>query len=66
LRRGGAAKQRLWLGPGRYPCCGARYNANPYADGNGDCNAYGYPDCNAHAECNTYTYNTDTLAYSYA
>lgn len=46
----GSTKQRVWLGPGRYPCgCERRIadtNAYSYADGNSDTNGNGDADSN--------------------
>jgi hypothetical protein len=49
MRGGGSTKQRLWLGSGRYLCCGGRRytdaNAHRYSDT--DRHANGQPYCNS-------------------
>jgi hypothetical protein len=50
VRHGGAAKQRIWLGPGRYFCGCERRIAHADAYGDGDCNSnrrcYSDTNCN--------------------
>lgn len=61
MRRCGASKQRLWLGPGRYLCRGGRghtdADAHCYSDGdrNANCqpNGNGYGNGNAATHANT-------------
>jgi hypothetical protein len=66
VRHGGPAKQRLWLGPGRYRggCRDAVTNRDPDSDansnryafcmraGNANPDANGESDCNCHSYCN--------------
>jgi len=59
MRHRGSAKQRVWLGPGRYLCGCERRVANAYTnpDSNGNTYSYGHSNCYA----NSYSY-TDTNA----
>jgi hypothetical protein len=66
VRHGGPAKQRLWLGPGRYRggCRDAVTNRDPYSHansnryafcmraGNANADGNGESDCNCHSYCN--------------
>jgi hypothetical protein len=63
VRHGGAAKQRIWLGPGRYFCGGGRRIANTNTDSNGHFDAYSDTDCNGDGDCNS---DTNSNAYSYS
>jgi hypothetical protein len=50
MRRRRPSKQRLWLGSGRYLCCGGRL---PDAD------THGYSDCDRHANGNSISISND-------
>ena len=58
MRHSWAAKQRIWLGPGRYFCGGKRRIANTDTDSNGHLDA----DCNSDRDGNS---DTNANAYSY-
>ena len=62
MRRRRSTEQRLWLGPGGYPCGGRRRPiAYAYADGDGNCNCY----YDAASESVAYTYSdVNGAAYS--
>ena len=65
MRHGRPAKQRVWLGPGRYRGCCRDAVANPVADsyansnsytfcmqrGDGDANTYGHSDNDGNCNC---------------
>ena len=57
----GTAKQRLWLGPGRYSGCCPRRITHAYADGdsNGNTDAHSNSDCDCYA-------NSDGHSHSYS
>ena len=49
MRRRGPSKQRLWLGAGRYFCCGGR----KYTDTDTHCYSDGDPHANSQPHCNS-------------
>ena len=75
MRHCGPSKQRVWLGSGRYSCCGGRRDANTdahcYSDGDrhANCQSHCYSNCNCngHAATNANTaIGTITQAASHA
>ena len=72
MRHGGAAKQRIWLGPGRYFCgCERRIaHADAYGDRNSNrrCDRDTNSNCRCDSDTNTNSHsdsNTNSYAYSY-
>ncbi len=49
MRNRGPSKQRLWLGAGRYPCCGGRR----YTDADANCHSDGDRHANSQSHCNS-------------
>ena len=56
MRHGGAAKQRIWLGPSRYFCGGKRRITNTDADCNSNRRCDRDTNSNAHSYSHPYSY----------
>ena len=54
MRHRGPSKQRVWLGSGRYSCCGGRRDANTHTDS--DTHYYSDRDPNAYGESHANAY----------
>ena len=57
MRSRGSSKQRLWLGSGRYLCCGGRgfTDADAHCYSDSDRHANGQPYCNSIGNCHAAT-----------